>query len=460
MKKLFILTLLVVIGLSANAQTAYIAGGDKVYVINVATNTVIDTIAVGDDASGVSVSSDGSKVYIANLSGNTVNVINTATNIVTATIPVDGWTQGICVSPDGSKVYVASIDSSSVNVINTSTNTVIAKIKVGAEPAGVSVSPDGSMVYVTNCSPTQGSTVSVINTATNTVTATIHVGVEPAGISVSPDGTKVYVGNANSGSVSVINTTTNAVSATITVGNFPFGVSVSPDGTKVYVSNEHDNTVNVINAATNTVSATITVGNSPNGTSVSPDGSKVYVVNTADNTVSVISTATNNVTATIGFISADSFGNFIGCNNTGDTTATAHNSFTWNDSTYTSTPIIAPNKILKNKTGCDSVVTLHLTITTTGIEEISNTGNISVFPNPVTEEIQVISNQCSVNSVEIYNILGEKVYQSLVTSHSLSGISLMTNVPITINVADFPKGVYFITLTTEEGKAVKKFVKE
>jgi hypothetical protein len=35
---------------------------------------------------------------------------------------------------------------------------------------------------------------------------------------------------------------------------------------------------------------------------------------------------------------------------------------------------------------------------------------VNILPNPVTDEIQVISNQRSVNSVEIYNILGEKIY--------------------------------------------------
>jgi photosystem II stability/assembly factor-like uncharacterized protein len=85
---------------------------------------------------------------------------------------------------------------------------------------------------------------------------------------------------------------------------------------------------------------------------------------------------------------------------------------------------------------------------------------INIYPNPVTEEIQVISNQCSVNSVEIYNILGEKIYQSLVTSHLLSGMSPMTITPITINCSNFASGVYFIKATTDKGVVVKKFVKE
>ena len=75
---------------NCSAQTAYITnyGDNTVSVINVATNTVIDSITVGIEPSGVSVSPDGNKVYVANQVSKTVSVISTATNTITATIPV------------------------------------------------------------------------------------------------------------------------------------------------------------------------------------------------------------------------------------------------------------------------------------------------------------------------------------------------------------------------------------
>ena len=89
-KLLFILG--AVLTFNCNAQTAYItnAGNNTVSVINVATNTVSATIPVGNQPEGISVSPDGTKVYVANesSSSNTVSVINTATNTVSATIPV------------------------------------------------------------------------------------------------------------------------------------------------------------------------------------------------------------------------------------------------------------------------------------------------------------------------------------------------------------------------------------
>ncbi|MGD0711423.1 MAG: beta-propeller fold lactonase family protein [Bacteroidales bacterium] len=311
MKRLLFITMLAIIGLSAKAQTAYITNylSHSVSIINVATNTVLDSIEVGSHPNGVSVSPDSSKVYITDGS-DSVSVINTATNTVTATITVGSGPQGISVSPDGSKVYVANYGANTVSVINTTTNTISATISGFNYPEGISVSPDGSKVYVAN-SGGSGS-VSVINSASNTIVATIAVGINPMGICISSDGSKVYVTNQNSTSVTVINSATNTVLTTITVGNHPYGVSVSPDGSKVYVANYIASTISVINTATNTVTATITVGNGPEGVSVSPDGNKVYVANMYGNSISVINVATNTVTATVHVGNGPhAFGNFI-----------------------------------------------------------------------------------------------------------------------------------------------------
>ena len=63
----------------------------------------------------------------------------------------------------------------------------------------------------------------------------------------------------------------------------------------------------------------------------------------------------------------------IGHTNTGDTTAFACNEFTWYGETYYETPAVAPTFTFTNASGCDSVVTLHLTI------GYSNTGDTNAI---------------------------------------------------------------------------------
>ncbi len=59
--------------------------------------------------------------------------------------------------------------------------------------------------------------------------------------------------------------------------------------------------------------------------------------------------------------------------NSGDTTAVACDSFTWYGTTYTSTPAVAPMHVFSNIAGCDSTVTLNLTV------NHSNTGDTTAM---------------------------------------------------------------------------------
>jgi YVTN family beta-propeller protein len=133
--------------------------------------------------------------YVTNSASDTVSVIDTATNTVVATIAVGDNPQGVAVSPDGTRAYVTNGgsgdvgDPGTVSVIDTATNRVIVQIPVGLSPGGVDVTPDGTRAYVAN----RGSgTVSVIRTAGNTVSSIIPVGLSPVGVAISWNGTRVY----------------------------------------------------------------------------------------------------------------------------------------------------------------------------------------------------------------------------------------------------------------------------
>ncbi|MFD1200647.1 InlB B-repeat-containing protein, partial [Leucobacter albus] len=242
------------VAVSPDGARAYVTnfGSGTVSVIDTATNTVTETVAVGRDPSSVAVSPDGARAYVANSRGSTMSVIDTATNTVTGTVTVGVNPSSVAVSPDGARAYVTNYANDTVSVIDTTTNTVTETVTVGFNPSSVAVSPDGARAYVTHY---WGSTVSVIDTATNTVTETVDVGYNAISVAVSPDGARAYVTNFGSGTVSVIDTATNTVTETVIVGNYPSSVTVSPSGTSVYVTNQQDGSVSVLReaAATHTV---------------------------------------------------------------------------------------------------------------------------------------------------------------------------------------------------------------
>jgi YVTN family beta-propeller protein len=70
-----------------------------VSVIRTSTNTVVDTIPVGDLPLGVAVTPDCSRVYVSNHEDDTVSVIRIATDTVVDTIPVGDGPQGVAIGP-------------------------------------------------------------------------------------------------------------------------------------------------------------------------------------------------------------------------------------------------------------------------------------------------------------------------------------------------------------------------
>ncbi|HLG34909.1 MAG TPA: T9SS type A sorting domain-containing protein [Bacteroidia bacterium] len=88
----------------------------------------------------------------------------------------------------------------------------------------------------------------------------------------------------------------------------------------------------------------------------------------------------------------------------------------------------------------------------TGTEHAENNNGISVYPNPATTQLIIDNGQLKIESVEIYDVLGEKVFsQAPGTKH---------HAPITIDVSGLKPGIYFVTVTDETGnKAVRKVVK-
>ncbi|MGD0711488.1 MAG: T9SS type A sorting domain-containing protein [Bacteroidales bacterium] len=92
-----------------------------------------------------------------------------------------------------------------------------------------------------------------------------------------------------------------------------------------------------------------------------------------------------------------------------------------------------------------------------GIEEINNNeNNISVYPNPATDNLTIESPQEEVGSgsrqevvIEISNIQGQLI-------KTLTATGNKTN----IDVSEWPSGMYIVEVRTEKGVEVKKFIKE
>jgi gliding motility-associated-like protein len=221
------------IACSPNGQRLYVPmyQGDNMKVVNTATNAIIATIPVG--AGGISspeqcvVSPDNARVYLDLFDEDRVAFIDAITNTVIAYYATDSRPTGVEVSNDGTKLYVANQNSNTLIIYNTTTGARIATITLAPIPspfgdggaAGITLNHANTKVYV---SIQDISTVKVVDLSTNTVTGSVNVGSRPFGIDILNDDSKVYASCVYGDRIDGINTVTNAVVVNIPVGDGPY----------------------------------------------------------------------------------------------------------------------------------------------------------------------------------------------------------------------------------------------
>lgn len=99
------------------------------------------------------------------------------------------------------------------------------------------------------------------------------------------------------------------------------------------------------------------------------------------------------------------------------------------------------------------VYTSKITVSPTlGINKISENAGLSLYPNPVSNKLFLSQDAFGdVEKIEIYNVIGKKVYDGLVQ-----------NQLTTINTADFNKGVYIAKVFSKTNNLVytQSFIKQ
>ena len=127
---------------------------------------------------------------------------------------------------------------------------------------------------------------------------------------------------------------------------------------------------------------------------------------------------------------------------------TALDSYTWlvNNQTYTTTG--AYTAVIPNASGCDSTITLNLTMSFTGINDLS-TSKLSVYPNPTNGDFTITGLELvgTVSSLSLTDMNGKvvKVLDTKATKFSMGSIK---------------PGVYFLNILSGNKEEVLKIVKE
>ena len=215
-----------------------------------ADGTAIAAVAINDYPTGMGVSPGGGHLYVATSRISSysqyfpgfVTVIDAAHYTVVETIAVPLSPDTVTVSPDGSRVFVTHYDTNVVSSVDVERRSATL-VSLPDAPLCAVVSPDGTRIYVIGVR-------SLVAADFVNKTAEIIAGVGmPRRLLFSADGKRAYVADLASSGVVMLDTTTNSVITTVGFDGHPEAMALSGDGELLYVADYWAGTVSAISIA-------------------------------------------------------------------------------------------------------------------------------------------------------------------------------------------------------------------
>ena len=284
---------------------------DTLSVIDTRTLAVTATWPEGAEPSSVVEDRAGKRLFVANRISNDVAVLDAATGVEEKRLLAGRGASYLSLSPDGSKLYVTHVypnpspyrtpPESEITVIDTARAVVVDRISLHGV-AGVfhlAFSSDGRLGVVAEYHPKNLVPLAHLEHGGYFVDTLTLFGADVGQpVEIPLDELERYASR-------------------------PFGVAIAPDKSRIYVTCEGSEMVTVIDvprllhfiharprpasgsfaydlaASANYVIAHIPVGHDPRGLTLNRNGSKLFVANRLEDTISVIDTRGNRVAATI-----------------------------------------------------------------------------------------------------------------------------------------------------------------
>lgn len=272
-------------------------GTQSVQVVDTSTNKVVQTIPYQSPEAlylGMAFSPDGHTVYASAGGNNKIRVYHFQNGKLQEKQPIplkdnnntNYYPSGLSVSSDGTYLYVANNLDQSVSKIDIKSKTIVKTTSIGKNPYTAYLSKDGRSLYVSNWGE---SSVSVLNPETMAVKATIPTGLHPNAITENPKSGKIYISNSDDDTISIIDPATQHVVQTLSVkpsassptGSQPDSLTVSQDENTLYVANAGNNDVASIdlNGSKARVQGLIPTAWYPTGVYLNKQSNKLMVTN-------------------------------------------------------------------------------------------------------------------------------------------------------------------------------------
>ncbi|HVL89193.1 MAG TPA: hypothetical protein VM841_03050 [Actinomycetota bacterium] len=231
----------------AATHRVYVSGNGLIVLDGVA-GVVRATVSLAPGTpEALALDSAGGRLYVADPPGDRVVVLDTATDTIVSSIPVRDRPAGLAIDPAAGVLYVASGGEEMVDAIDVSTGATIASAPVAA-PSGIATG--NGEIYVASG---EGAVVA-LRAGTLAAVRSIATGAMPRSVAYNPVSNRLWVANWGSGTVSFVDPVTGTVLGTMPSGTRPSHVAFDAGLGRTYVAVAGSDEVQLLHERAATIS--------------------------------------------------------------------------------------------------------------------------------------------------------------------------------------------------------------
>lgn len=286
---------------------------NSISLVSLATNTIINTIAVGTGPTSVAVDNERNLALVTDSGSNDLDIVNLATNAVAVTTLTGVGMRpfSVGVDPIHRLALVANQSATTAMIIDLTTlpagspppnppTAAVCGTPVVCTPVTISTGPApqvttmpelGWAIVTPGGSGNPTPTLSVVDMKRKSVVFTDIISVSVQGIGLNTETRKILLTDPRSASVSVFSLLDQSVSPPLSltqVGNVAAAVNPLTNVGVTVNPQVSPGTASVIDLETPALLATVNVGTNPQAVAIDPGTDTALVANTTDNTVSII----------------------------------------------------------------------------------------------------------------------------------------------------------------------------
>jgi YVTN family beta-propeller protein len=283
------------------------SAGDNIHLIDPATNKVVAEITGIEVNHGAAVAPDGRRFYFSNEADHTLDVVDGKTLAVISKIALSGRPNNVAISRDGTRVYVAIVSGSgAVDVIDSGSLQRVKSIPTQGGVHNTYVTPDGKYVLAGSI---VGKKLTVIDGKTEQPSWSLDFdnGVRPMAFDRNADGStrRLFVQISDFHGFAVVDFAQRKEVGRITLPDVPpaerhtdglqgspsHGIGVAPDGRTLWVNSKMNDHVYAYSLPDLKFLGGVRTGHDPDWLTFTPDSKSLYIANAGSNSVSVVDVA-------------------------------------------------------------------------------------------------------------------------------------------------------------------------